>query len=223
MVRNVRYRAACGTARALPAHDRMRFVPVRSTEFAGRFRRRSTASTPDDVRRNSRTGARPHVIYLAIGFPPAAKSSSYRLRATANQFASFSWDVTVINFGEAAWEREFGLDRTLMDGVHPRVRIVELPLVRQDLETDVRRFPEARAVEPARWRAAHNRRILASFPEPVFGGFRSALEQAVVRVHRKRPADLLMTSCAPYVNLAATWRLWAEHRVPYVVDFRDGW
>ena len=175
------------------------------------------------MRRTPRAGGRPHVIYLAIGFPPAAKSSSYRLRATANQFATFGWDVTVINLCEAAWEREFGLDRTLMDGVDPRVRIVELPLVRQDLETDVRRFPEARAVDPARWRAAHNRRTLASFPDPVFGGFRAALEQAVVRVHRRRPADLLMTSCAPYVNLAATWRLWAEHRVPYVVDFRDGW
>src|SRR6185369_17616713 len=33
----------------------------------------------------------------------------------------------------------------------------------------------------------------------------------------------LVTTCAPYVNLAATWRLWEEFRVPYVVDFRDGW
>jgi glycosyltransferase involved in cell wall biosynthesis len=42
-------------------------------------------------------------------------------------------------------------------------------------------------------------------------------------VHRDHPADLLLTSCAPYVNLAATWRLWEQERVPYAIDFRDGW
>ena len=204
------------------AHDRLRLPPVNNTKLARRFGR-GPASASSGHTATSRRRTQPHVIYLAIGFPPAAKSSTYRLRATANQFAALGWDVTVINLCDAAWEREFGLDRTLLAGVDPRIRVVELPLVRQDLETDVRKFPEIRAIEPSKWRSAHNKRILASFPEPVFGGFRMALEHAVLRIHRKRPADLLMTSCAPYVNLAATWRLWEEHRVPYVVDFRDGW
>ena len=42
-------------------------------------------------------------------------------------------------------------------------------------------------------------------------------------VHRARPADLLLVTCAPYVNLAAALRLWEEHKVPYAVDYRDGW
>jgi glycosyltransferase involved in cell wall biosynthesis len=201
----------------------MRFSPVDNTKFVRTLRRHPSGPTSDRPAASLRPGHRPHVIYLAIGFPPAAKSSTYRLRATANQFASFGWDVTVINLCERAWEREFGIDHTLMAGVDPRIRIVELPLVRQDLETDIRRFPEVRALSPAKWRAAHDKRVLDSFPDPVFGGFRAALEKAVLHVHRKHPADLLMTSCAPYVNLAATWRLWEEHGVPYVVDFRDGW
>ncbi|WP_230686417.1 glycosyltransferase family protein [Catellatospora vulcania] len=174
-------------------------------------------------RKPGHDGVRPHVIYLAIGFPPAAKSSAYRLRETANQFIAHGWDVTVITISNESWEREFGLDHTLSARVDPRIRIVELPIAREDLETDIRRFSRQRALEPQRWLSALRRRQQESFPESVFGGWRDALEEGVLRVHREHPADLLMTSCAPYVNLAPTWRLWTEHRVPYVVDFRDGW
>lgn len=168
-------------------------------------------------------GDRPHVIYLAIGFPPAAKSSAYRLRETANQFCAHGWDVTVVTISNQSWEREFGLDHTLSAGVDPRIQIVQLPLAREDLETDIRLFSEQRAQDPQRWLAELRKRQQQSFPEPVFGGWRAALEEGLLRVHQRRPADLLMTSCTPYVNLAATWRLWTEHKVPYVVDFRDGW
>ncbi|MEQ4303026.1 glycosyltransferase [Plantactinospora sp. B6F1] len=163
------------------------------------------------------------MIYLAIGFPPAAKSSAYRLRETANQFCAIGWDVTVITICQEAWEREYGLDHSLSAGVDPRVKVVELPLMRVDLETDIRNFSEARALRPREWIERQRRQELKIFPEPVFGGWRYALEKAVLREHRAHAAVLLMTTCAPYVNLAATWRLWQEHRVPYVVDFRDGW
>lgn len=175
------------------------------------------------IRPRPRRGNRPHVIYLAIGFPPAAKSSAYRLRETANQFCAIGWDVTVITISEQAWEREYGLDHTLSAGVDPRVKVVEVPLARADLETDIRNFSEGRALRPQQWLEQQRKNELKVFPEPVFGGWRFALEKAVLQAHRAHSADLLMTTCAPYVNLAATWRLWEEYRVPYVVDFRDGW
>jgi glycosyltransferase involved in cell wall biosynthesis len=169
------------------------------------------------------SGSRPHVIYLAIGFPPAAKSSAYRMRETANQFAAAGWDVTVVTIRQEAWEREYGLDHTLSAGVDPRIEIVELPLERADLDTDVRNYSAARSLRPRDWIYEQRKQALKHFPEPVFGGWRPALEQAVLDLHRRRPADLLVATCVPYVNLAATWRLWEEHQVPYVVDFRDGW
>lgn len=168
-------------------------------------------------------GTRPHLIYLAIGFPPAAKSCAYRMRETANHFCALGWDVTVVTIQEESWEREYGLDHTLSEAVDPRVRIVELPLAREDLETDIRMFGEERALRPTQWAAKERERHLQFFPEPVFGGWRAALEQAVLDVHAKHPADLLLASCAPYVNMAAAWRLWDERGVPYAVDFRDGW
>lgn len=170
-----------------------------------------------------RTGDRPHVYYLAIGFPPAAKSCAYRMRETANQLYAQGWDVTVVTIRQESWEREFGLDHTLSEGVHPAIRIVELPLARLDLETDIRRFPRERAADPPGWLRRQRAAELSVFPEPVFGGWRPVLEEALLWLHGRDPADLVLTTCVPYVNLAATLRLWDAHRVPYAVDFRDGW
>lgn len=166
---------------------------------------------------------RPHAIYLAIGFPPAAKSSTYRLLETANQFVAIGWDITVITICDEAWEREYGLDHTLSAKVDPRVKVVKLPLIREDLETDIRAFSEDRSLDPGGWIKRLREREQKIFPEPVFGGWRYEMENAVLRVHREHPADLLLSSCVPYVNLAATWKLWEEHKVPYAIDFRDGW
>ncbi|MET7364679.1 glycosyltransferase [Streptomyces sp. NPDC005566] len=145
------------------------------------------------------------------------------MRETANQFCALGWDVTVVTILEESWEREYGLDHTLSEAVDPRVRIVELALAREDLETDIRQFSETRALRPTAWAKQERERHLEFFPELVFGGWRDSLEQGVLDVHRERPADLLLVSCAPYVNLAAARRLWQEHRVPYAVDYRDGW
>src|SRR5689334_5415989 len=135
-------------------------------------------------RRRPDTG-RPHAYYLAIGFPPAAKSSAYRMRETANQLYAAGWDVTVITICQEAWEREFGLDHSLSAEVHPAIRIVELPLMRQDLETDVRKFGRDRSLDPQRWTAEEVIRHREQFPEPRFGGWRPALEEAILDLHRR--------------------------------------
>ncbi|NGO71251.1 glycosyltransferase family 4 protein [Streptomyces sp. SB3404] len=163
------------------------------------------------------------MLYLAIGFPPAAKSCAYRMLETANQFRAQGWDVTVVTIRPQAWERDSGLDHSLSRRVDPGVRMVELPLEREDLATDIRSFSAARALDPTGWVRRWHKRQRARFPEPAFGGWRSALERAVLRVHRAHPADLMLATCVPYVSLAAALRLHEAHGVPYAVDFRDGW
>src|SRR4051794_13919569 len=114
-------------------------------------------------RRRPDTG-RPHAYYLAIGFPPAAKSCAYRMRETANQLYAAGWDVTVITICQEAWEREFGLDHSLSADVDPRIRIVELPLMRADLDTDIRHFSEGRSLDPKEWSVREVHRNLDVFP-----------------------------------------------------------
>ena len=58
---------------------------------------------------------RPHLLYLAWGFPPAAKSCTYRMLATANSFIEAGWDVTVLTLTEEVWRREQGIDPSLRD------------------------------------------------------------------------------------------------------------
>lgn len=166
---------------------------------------------------------RPRLLFLAFGFPPAAKSSAHRLREIANQFAALDWDVTVVNAARETWESDHGLDLSMLDHVDPRVRLVELPVRRPELETDIRTFSRSRAQHPARWLRAQRERNLRSFPEPAFGGWRTTVEDAVLDLHREEPFDLVIVSCVPYVLIAAALRLHREYGVPYAVDFRDGW
>jgi glycosyltransferase involved in cell wall biosynthesis len=184
---------------------------------------RSGSASTDNVAGPGRGGQRPHLIYLAIGFPPAAKSCAYRMRETANQFTAQGWDVTVVTIEDESWELDSGVDHSLSEQVDPRVQVVKLPLRREDLETDIRRFSEERAIAPTRWVKALRERQRAAFPEATFGDWRGPIEDAVMRLHGEHPADLLLASCVPYVNLAAAWKLWEEAGVPYAVDFRDGW
>ena len=165
----------------------------------------------------------PHLLYLAIGFPPAAKSCAYRMRTTANLFCEAGWDVTVITLQRSAWQREYGLDPTMEAGVDPRVRVVELPLSRVDLDPDIRGYSWLRARDPVRWRRLRYALDRRHFPEQIFGSWRSTLERAAEQVHREQPADLVLVSPAPYTMLAAAWRLFERHRVPFVVDYRDAW
>ena len=164
-----------------------------------------------------------HLIYIAIGFPPAAKSSAYRMRAVANLFCEAGWDVTVVTIHDEGWEREFGIDPTLSEGVDPRIRIIRLPLSREDLEPDIRTYSEFRARHPKAWLTDLRRREMESFPEPVFGLWREALERSVAAVHDERPADLVLVSPAPNTGMAAAWKLWSDRGVPYAVDHRDAW
>ncbi|MFJ8920040.1 glycosyltransferase [Streptomyces sp. NPDC102415] len=145
------------------------------------------------------------------------------MRETANQFVKAGWDVTVVTIAQESWERDSGVDLTLLDQVDPLVNIVELPLAREDLETDIRLYSEDRALKPNAWVAQLRARQTETFPEANFGEWRGALEQAVLDIHEEHQADLLLASCVPYVNLAAAWKLWEHARVPYAVDFRDGW
>jgi hypothetical protein len=165
----------------------------------------------------------PHVIYLAIGFPPAEKSSAHRMKATANLLCEQGCDVTVITIARESWMREYGVDATLLNDVDPRIRIVELDLSRDDVDPDIRTYGWFRARHPKRWVKHRRRREQRPFPEPVFGAWRRPLERAMLHIHDAKPASFVLVSTVPYTGLTAAWKLWKVRRVPYAVDFRDAW
>ncbi|HUR14217.1 MAG TPA: hypothetical protein VM097_06955 [Mycobacteriales bacterium] len=165
----------------------------------------------------------PHVIYLAYGFPPAAKSGSFRLRAVANAFAERGWDVTTVSPSDKSWERDHGTDPSMLEGVHPRVRRYQLDLARPDLEPDLRRWDKGRAKHPDPWRLAFYEQSKKDFPEATFGAWMAEYRRAVEEIHNEHPADLLVASPMPYVTLDTARHLHRVAQVPYVIDYRDGW
>lgn len=167
--------------------------------------------------------SRPHLLYLAWGFPPAAKSCTYRMLATANSFNRAGWRVTVLTLSEDAWLREHGLDDSLLDLVDPEIEIERLPLYRDDLETDIRSYSRLRAQRPKQWLKWHRRRDVRQFPEVVFGRWHDELIEATRAVHDRDPVDLLLTSAAPYTFFAPALDLWEQAKVPFVLDYRDAW
>ena len=122
----------------------------------------------------------------------------------------------------SAWDREFGVDPTLSAGVDPRVRVVEMPLARTDLDPEIRSYSWLRARHPDRWRRWRYRLDQVPFPEKVFGPWRATIERAALAVHDEHPVDLCLVSPAPYTMLPAAYAL---HRrgVPFAVDYRDAW
>ena len=68
-------------------------------------------------------GGRPHLLYVAWGFPPCRGSGVYRALATANAFAAGGWDVTVITTDREMWDRYTGSDAALEERIDPRIEL----------------------------------------------------------------------------------------------------
>lgn len=165
----------------------------------------------------------PHLLYLAWGYPPAAKSCAYRMLATANSFARKGWDVTVVTLTHDTWLREHGLDESLLALVDERIDVVRLPLYREDLETDIRSYSRLRAQRPKQWLKWRRRDDQRQFPEVVFGRWRKSLVAAAHEVHERKPVDLVLASASPYTFFAPALDLNEKHGVPFVLDYRDAW
>jgi len=168
-------------------------------------------------------GARPHVLYVAWGFPPCRSGGVYRAMATANAFARDGWDVTVLTIERDLWERRTGADPALEERVDPRVRIERIPFDWPILEDDLSRWPPLRALAPRAWVKARTTLDQLPFPEKVYGPWRRHLERAAERIHAEHPVDLAVATTNPQVAITAALHLSEHHAVPYVVDYRDAW
>ena len=166
---------------------------------------------------------RPHLLFLAWGFPPSRAGGVYRALATANAFAAAGWDVTVVTAPRESFERYTGTDPTLEARIDPRVRVERIPFDWRALETDIRTFSWLRVHIPIVWRRLNARRDKIRFPETGYGPWRPVLAAAAERIHAEHPVDVVLSTANPHVAFAGAWALHRRHRVPYVMDYRDAW
>lgn len=167
--------------------------------------------------------SRPHLLYIAWGFPPCRGGGVYRALATANRFAERGWDVTVLTAERETFLRFTGADLTLENRVDPRIEIVRVPFNWPIHEADLRRWSRFRARNPRLWSKFRARLDRLRFPEVGYGPWRPTIENAAETVHRRRPVDLVLATANPHVSFAAAWRLHRRYGVPFVMDYRDAW
>lgn len=165
---------------------------------------------------------KPHLLYVAFGFPPASKSCTYRMLATANHFAANGWKVTVFNQPDETWLMDSGLDQSLLDMVDESITQIQLNVSRDELATDIRTFSELRAKSPSEWLEKYLDSTEVDFPERRYGHWSDEIRRATAELHSKNPVDLVIASVQPYVQLVANEYLDALG-IPSVIDFRDAW
>lgn len=168
-------------------------------------------------------GHRPHVLYVAWGFPPMAGGGTYRTLATANTLVEVGFDVTVLTAEREAFIGFTGVDSGLESKIDPSIEVVRIPFSRPIVDFDIRRWPPERIRAPKAWLREYRARELVDFPEHTFGVWLKPMLAEVDRIHARRPVNLVIGSANPHVVLAAGDHLHRQHGVPHVIDHRDAW
>ena len=166
---------------------------------------------------------KPHLLYVAWGFPPCRGSGVYRAWATANAFATAGWDVTVLTVPREIFTMSTGIDESLERTVHPSINIVRVPFRSAAYQNDLRTWSSFRAHAPELWNVVDAKREQRTFPERTYGSWRPALEAAADEVHQSHRVDLVLGTANPNVDFAPGLYLQEQYGVPYVMDYRDAW
>lgn len=166
---------------------------------------------------------RPHVLYVAWGFPPSRGGGVYRALATVNAFVREGFRVTVLTADRQTFEKYTGVDPSLEALVAPGVEVVRVPFAWPAMDTDLRHWSALRMWAPRQWRNRRKKLDRKDFPEIGYGPWREPLERAAVAVHEADPVDLTVATANPNVDFCAAAVLNARFGVPFVMDYRDAW
>lgn len=166
---------------------------------------------------------KPHLLYVAWGYPPSRGAGVYRALATANAFVRQGWDVTVLTASREVFEYQTGTDTELEKSIDSRIVVIRVPFSWIRGEPDLSKWSRMRVASNLLWTYVRAQKDRIAFPEPVYGGWRRALVAATDRVHQGKPVDLVIGTANPNVDFVPGWHLHKRMQIPYVMDYRDTW
>lgn len=166
---------------------------------------------------------KPHLLYVAWGYPPARGAGMYRALATANTYAEAGWRVTVLTATRETFESLTGTDDLAEKQIHPSISVVRVPFDLSRGETNLSRWTRLRVESPLLWSFLTALRERIAFPEPRYGSWRGPLVAAARKVHRTTPVDLVIGTANPNVDFLPGYYLNKSHKVPFIMDYRDTW
>lgn len=166
---------------------------------------------------------RPHIALVAFYFPPSRASGVYRMLALANYLARSGWDVTVVTVTEDFFDRiTRSSDPSLVNAIHPAVRVERVPLPMKHLEPDLRRYGWFRGNYPG----IHKRmvrRLTNHLWCDQYGSWVPGVMTRLLQIHRRHRIDVTLATGNPYSCYQAVWGFKKATGVPYVLDSRDSW
>ncbi|GEL95165.1 glycosyltransferase [Cellulomonas composti] len=166
---------------------------------------------------------RPHVVLVALFYPPSRASGVYRALAMANHFAANGWDTTVVTVTEDFYDRVVGSrDDSLLATIDPRIDVVRVPMPMSHLDPDLRHRSRLATDLPFVHRALTIAGQRFVFPEQYASWIRPVVS-AIGGVHKRRPVDVVVATGNPWSSFAAAYGARVRHRIPYVLDYRDSW
>ncbi|EAR24817.1 glycosyltransferase-like protein [marine actinobacterium PHSC20C1] len=166
---------------------------------------------------------KPHLLYVAWGYPPARGAGMYRALATANAYAEAGWRVTVLTATRETFASLTGTDELAEQQIHSAITVVRVPFDLSRGETNLSRWTRLRVASPLLWSFLKALAERAAFPEPRYGAWRVPLVSAAREVHRRSPVDLVISTANPNVDFLPGYYLNKSHGIPYVMDYRDTW
>src|SRR5262249_42709016 len=125
--------------------------PVSRAQSRAADRPGAMDTQPADPHLSTDPRSRPHVLYVAWGFPPHRGPGTYRALATANLLADLGCRVTVLTADMATFDLVIGGDHSLMTAVDPRIRVLRVPFPPGRRDPVVNRWPLERVAQPTTW------------------------------------------------------------------------
>jgi glycosyltransferase involved in cell wall biosynthesis len=163
---------------------------------------------------------RPHLLLVAMFFPPSRASGVYRPLAMANFFAARGWRVSVITATRDFFEDITGsIDPTLEGFIAPEIDVIRVPVPAGHLQTDVRKLGWMRANFPKLTGKIDSARLKV-FPDRYSTWIPGVLRRAL-GLHARRPVDLVLATGNPWSAFEVARQFGRLTRLPYVLDFRD--
>lgn len=174
------------------------------------------------LRSKTSDGRRPHLLLLAMFFPPSRGSGVYRGLALANQFSRQGWDVTVATVTENFFEEITGsTDTSLVDSIDPAVTVRRVPFPSGHMQGDIRRHRWFRANFPKLVSQIDGAR-LKLFPDK-YATWIPPLLADMLKVHARDRVDMVIATGNPWSSFEAARLFRRATGVPYVMDYRDSW
>lgn len=166
---------------------------------------------------------KPHVLFIAFGYPPCRGSGVYRAVGIAEGLREAGFDVTVLTVEVGFWDKFTGADYSLMSRIHEDIEVVRVPFEFEHQVADLKKWSKSRLVNPKKWHQAWAARGNEIFPEPGYANLVAPFDRAARQIQARKPVDLVIATANPHVSFKTAYDLWESFGIPYVMDYRDAW